>query len=73
MLAPMKTGRGFFEVVCPPSSATAHLHDPPPPLDSRTALFKRWNQALEQGEQGCLHPSVLHLSASPTNRLMRLG
>jgi hypothetical protein len=25
-----ETERGFFEGVCPPSSATAHLRDPPP-------------------------------------------
>jgi hypothetical protein len=36
-----ETGRRFFEVVCAPSTMTAHLHDPPPlPLDSRTALFQ---------------------------------
>jgi hypothetical protein len=32
--------RGFFEGVCAPSNAIAHLHDHPPPLhDSRIALF----------------------------------
>ena len=30
-----ENGGGLFEGVCPLSSATAHLHDPPPPLDSR--------------------------------------
>jgi hypothetical protein len=31
----LETGRGFFEGVCPPSTTTAHLSDPPLPLDSR--------------------------------------
>jgi len=26
-----ETSVGFFEAVCPPSSATAKFHDPPPP------------------------------------------
>jgi hypothetical protein len=30
-----ETGCGFFEVVCTPSSASAHLRDPPLPLDTR--------------------------------------
>jgi len=40
-------GAGFFERVCPPSNATAHLHDPPPPpLDSRIAshVARAWPQ-----------------------------
>jgi hypothetical protein len=28
-------GCGFFAGVCPPSTTTFHLHDPPSPLDSR--------------------------------------
>jgi hypothetical protein len=28
-------GGGFFEGVCPPSNATAHLRDPPLPFDTR--------------------------------------
>jgi hypothetical protein len=37
----LETGRGFFEGVCPPSDATAHSRDPPPPpLNSRSvSLF----------------------------------
>jgi hypothetical protein len=26
----LETGRGFFEGVCAPSNATAHVRDPPP-------------------------------------------
>jgi hypothetical protein len=31
-----KSGRGFFEGVCAPSTTTFHLYDLPPPLNSRT-------------------------------------
>jgi hypothetical protein len=30
-----KIGARFFEGVCPPSSATAHLRDPPPPRNTK--------------------------------------
>ena len=65
-----ETGRRFFEGVCPPSSTTAHLRDLPPTA-SRFANCSV--QALQQVEHGSLHPRVLLLSASPTNRLMLLG
>jgi hypothetical protein len=30
-----ETGRGFFEVVCASSNATANFHDPPPPRNTK--------------------------------------
>src|SRR5829696_463198 len=48
-------GRGFFEGVCPPSNATAHSCDPPPPCHSRTDFE---NDAL----------SLLHRQGSMQNR-----
>ena len=47
-------GRGFFEGVCAPSNATAHLHDPPP-YNSR---IEGWGWVAEMGGRlaGCAHP-----------------
>ena len=40
-----ETGRGFFEGVCPPSTTTTHLYDPPPLLvDSRIAMDACWRR-----------------------------
>jgi hypothetical protein len=44
-----ETGRRFFEVVCAPSTMTAHLHDPPPPLHSPTALSKPCSHSDTEG------------------------
>jgi hypothetical protein len=63
-----ETGRGFFEGVCTPSKTTADLRAPP--TASRFANCSV--PALQQVEHGSLHPSVLLLSASPTNRFMQL-
>jgi hypothetical protein len=65
------TGRGFFEGVCAPSNTTAYLRDLPPTA-SRFANGCSV-PGLQQVEHGNLRPSVLLLSVSPTNRLMRLG
>jgi len=40
-------GGGFFERVYPPNNTTAHLHDPPPPFDSRIAS-KKDTQTLQR-------------------------
>jgi hypothetical protein len=34
--------RGFFEGVCTPSNATAHLDDPPPPRNAREPEPRQW-------------------------------
>ena len=34
--------RGFFEGVCTPSNATAHLDDPPPPHNAREPEPRQW-------------------------------
>ena len=65
----LEIGGGFFDWVCTPTKATANFRDPPP-----TYRFANCSvPALQQVEHGSLHPSVLLLSESPTNRLMRLG
>ena len=65
----LETKRGFLEGLCACCEAAADLHDPPLRLDSRIALFQRCGKS----NTGGLHPSVLLLSVSPTNRLMGLG
>jgi hypothetical protein len=41
----LETGCGYFEGVCAPSNATAHLHDPPPLLlDARNAMNSCWRR-----------------------------
>ena len=63
-------GGGFFEGVCPASSAAAHLCDPPP----TASQFANCSfPALQQIEHGSLHTSVPLLRASPTNRFMQLS
>jgi hypothetical protein len=61
-------GGRFFEGVCTPSNTTAHLHDLPPASRFATCSVP----ALQQVEHGSLHPSILLLSVSPTNRFMQL-
>src|SRR5215217_87339 len=41
-------GGGFLEVVRPPSSATADLHDPPPPPSAKETEPRHWGS----GPQG---------------------
>jgi hypothetical protein len=37
-----EAGRGFFEEVCVPSNATAHLYDPPPPRKAKEPEPRQW-------------------------------
>ena len=37
-----EAGRGFFEEVCTPSNATAHLDDPPPPRNAKEPEPRQW-------------------------------
>ena len=50
---------GFFEGVCIPSSATAHLHDPLLPLDSR---IDSWSHALVAHRSGFMQNRTYGLS-----------
>src|SRR3954469_12885356 len=50
----LETGRGFFEAVCGPSDATAHLRDPPPTVPHTSRMV--CSPAPPQG-----HPTAANL------------
>jgi hypothetical protein len=47
--------RGFFEGVCTPSNATAHLDDPPPPRNAREPEPRQWGSGARRITS---HPSA---------------
>jgi hypothetical protein len=65
----LETGRGFFE-----GGVRTLQHDRRFLRPTPTPRFTNCSvSALRQVEHGSSHPSVLLLSVSPTNRLVRIG